>query len=103
MSALGQKRTHAPQQKRLLFDHIVGASEHRGWHRNAKRFSRLEIDYQLVLSRRLHRQVGWLLALEDGIDIFGRAPERIQQINPMGHSAVRDERAFVTPTPVMLG
>ena len=25
--------------------------------------------------------------LEDAIDIFGRAPERIQQINPIGHQA----------------
>jgi hypothetical protein len=27
MSALGQKRTHAAQQKKILFDHLVGASE----------------------------------------------------------------------------
>ena len=29
---------------------------------------------QLVLGRRLHRQVGRLLALEDAIDVAGRAP-----------------------------
>ena len=29
---------------------------------------------QLVLGRRLHRQVGRLLALEDAVDVAGRAP-----------------------------
>src|SRR5262249_16944330 len=29
---------------------------------------------QLVLGRRLHRQVSWLLALEDAIDVVGRTP-----------------------------
>jgi len=27
MSAMGQKRTHAVQQLRLLFDHLVGTAE----------------------------------------------------------------------------
>jgi hypothetical protein len=52
-----------------LFDHLVGAAEHRGWHCKAKRFGRLKVDHQLEFGRRLHRQVGWLLAFEDPIDV----------------------------------
>jgi hypothetical protein len=32
---------------------------------------RFEIDYQFVLGRCLHRQVGWFRALEDAIDVAG--------------------------------
>jgi hypothetical protein len=39
----------------------------------AERLGGLEVDHQLVLGRRLHRQVGRLLALEDAIDVAGRA------------------------------
>ena len=35
----------------------------------AERLGGLEVDDQLELGRLLHRQVGWLLALEDTIDI----------------------------------
>ena len=38
-------------------------------HVEAERLGGLEIDDQLELGRLLHRQVGWLLALEDAIDI----------------------------------
>jgi hypothetical protein len=38
-----------------------------------ERLSGLEIDHQLVLGRCLNRQVGWLLALEDAINLTGRA------------------------------
>ena len=57
-----------------LFNHLVGAAKHCRGHRKAERLGRFEIDYQLVFGRRLHRQVGWLLALEDAVDIAGRAP-----------------------------
>ena len=43
----------------------------------AQCFRRLEIDHQFVLGRRLHWQVGGLLALEDAIDIRSRAPDNI--------------------------
>ena len=36
-----------------LFDQLIGAGEHGGWHCKAKRFGRLKIDHQLVLGRRL--------------------------------------------------
>jgi len=48
----------------------------------AERFRGLEVDDQLVLGRRLHRQVGGLLALEDAIDIAGGAPEWVDRIRP---------------------
>ena len=38
----------------------------------AERLGGLEVDHQLVLGRRLHRQVGRLLALEDAVDVAGR-------------------------------
>ena len=42
---------------------------------------------QLVLGRRLHRQVGRLLALEDAIDVAGRAPVLVDRIRPIGDQA----------------
>ena len=42
---------------------------------------------QLVLGRRLHRQVGRLLALEDAIDVAGRAPVLVDQVGPIGDQA----------------
>ena len=57
---------------------------------------RLEVDHQFVLGWRLHRQVGWLLALEDAIDVASRAPVRVDPIRPVGdQAAASDERAVV--------
>ena len=62
----------------------------------AKRLRGLEIDDQLVLGRRLHRQVGRLLALEDAIDVAGRAAELVHEIIPVGDQATAgDEVASV--------
>src|SRR5215468_4674187 len=42
-------------------DHLVGAGQQRWRHVQAERPGGLEVDHQLVLSRRLHWQVGRLL------------------------------------------
>jgi hypothetical protein len=55
-----------------LFDHLVGAGKQRWWHSDAQYLGGLEVDHQLVLSRRLHRQVGGFLAFKDTIDVTGR-------------------------------
>ena len=90
MSALGQKRTLTG-----LFDHLVGASEHRVRHGETKRLGRLEIDGQIVLVWRLHWQIGRLLALEDTIDVVSRAPILVDCIGPVGDQATtKDELAI---------
>ena len=53
----------------------------------AERLGGLEVDDQLELGRRLHRQVGRLLALEDAVDVAGRAPVLVDKIRPIGDQA----------------
>ena len=63
-----------------LFDHLVGAGEQRGRHVEAHRLRGLEVDGQFELSRRLYRKIGRLLALEDAIDVAGRAPVIVREV-----------------------
>jgi hypothetical protein len=84
MSALCQKRTYAPQQISPLLNHLVGGRNQRRWHGEAEHLRRFEVDHQLVLGRRLHRQVGRLLALEDAIDVTCRVTILIDEIGPIG-------------------
>src|SRR5262249_40381963 len=64
-----------------------GAREQRWWHFEAEYLGGLEVDYQLVLGRCLHRQVGRLLALEDAIDVASCLPVLIDLIRPGGDQA----------------
>ena len=60
-----------------------------------QRLGGLEVDDQLVLGRRLHRQVGRLLALEDAINVAGSAAKLVAKIRPVrDQSAGGDVEAF---------
>ena len=67
-----QLRPDAPQQKKPLFDHLIGEREQLLGSLQAERLGCFQIDYQLEFGRRLHREVGWLGTLENAVDVPGR-------------------------------
>ena len=73
------------------FDHLVGAGEYCRRNCEAQCFRGLKVDYQLVFGRRLHWQVGWLLTLEDAIDVFRGASELIDRYRAVGNQAAVDD------------
>src|SRR6478736_3907606 len=62
------------------FDHFVGACQQSLGDRQAQSLRRLEINNQFIVSRRLHRQVSRLLALEDTVDIASCPSELVDPI-----------------------
>src|SRR3974390_1395259 len=53
---MGHWRPLCATAELALFDHLVSALQEGFWHGEAKGLGCLEIDHQIVLGRRLHRQ-----------------------------------------------
>jgi len=85
MSAKGQKRTF-----RDSLDQFVSALLEVKRNVESERLGSLEIDRQLVLVRRLHWQIGWLLALEDMVNVTSRAAVLIDNIGSIGDQRRRE-------------
>ena len=85
-----RRRRAAEQRDELAALHSITSSARASSgrrHVEAERLGGLEVDHQLVLGRRLHRQVGRLLALEDAIDVAGARAILIDPIGPIGDQA----------------
>src|SRR6266540_5679256 len=81
-----------PGAREVSFDQLLGAGEHSCWHVEAKRLRGFEIDHQVVLSRRLHRQIGRLLAFENPIYVPSCETVLVNQIRSVAdQAAVPDE------------
>jgi hypothetical protein len=78
-------------KSRASFDHLVGAGKDGRRNVEASPLRGLEVDHQLIFRRRLHRQVGRLLALEDAIDVTARLSELTNDINPVRDQATSDD------------
>jgi hypothetical protein len=65
-----QELTNAVQQRASSFDNSVGALLKEQRHIETERLCNFEIDRQLELDRGLDREIGWLCATENAIDIL---------------------------------
>ena len=72
-----------------LFNHLVGQQLHGNWYLDAKRLGSLEVDHQLEPSRLLHRQMGWLGALQYLVNKRGSSSEQGRDICTLGQQGSR--------------
>jgi hypothetical protein len=71
------------------FYHFVGDGEQHRRDREAERFGGFLVDSQFKFGWRLNRQVSRFDALEDAINISGRALKQIADVNPIGDQPPR--------------
>ena len=70
-----------------LLDHLGGAHHDRWRYLKAKSLGGLEVHDHLELGRELHREIAWLLAAQDAIDIGGGTTVGVCQVVSVGQQA----------------
>jgi hypothetical protein len=75
----------------VLFDHLIGGDQKVLRYAKAKRVGCLKVDHQFILGRCLHRQIGWLLTLEDAIDVTGSSAKLSEKIS----KRLADDKPFL--------
>src|SRR5215208_7072549 len=78
-------------------DHLVSASEERGWDLDVDCARARHVDDQFVLRRLLNGELGWLSALENLVDVLRRA-----RIMGAENRAVSNQPALAHHVPVLV-
>jgi hypothetical protein len=84
LTCLNQGAICLRQNHSCSFDHLVGDGENARRNGNAERLGGLKVYDHLELGRKLHREIGRLLAAQDAIDIRGGATPGVYQIGSVG-------------------
>jgi DNA end-binding protein Ku len=79
------------------FDHLVGAADQRKRYGETECLGAAQIDHDLELGSLLHRQVGWLLALENAAAIDTDLPIRIDETAAIARKVEIDELYLNSP------
>src|SRR5215469_16835659 len=95
MSALCQKRTFCATVKTSLFNHLVSDAKQSRREAEAECLGGFEVDYQLEFGWLLDRQIGWLGAFENAIDVPCRVAEFFGAIISIGNQAARFRKKAV--------
>lgn len=77
----------------LLLDHLVGASDQRGWNLDAKRLCN-EVDEKFELGGLFDRQVSRLRALKYLIHVGNAAPVEVDNVRSIGHEPTELYKLF---------
>jgi len=80
-----------------LFDHLVGSGKKGRRYFGAQSFRGLGVDHQIVLAGRLHRQLAWLCASEDAINVVGGFPIPVGKIRPGGEQTAFLDKVACEP------
>jgi hypothetical protein len=75
------------QHRTSLFDHLVGELLELHRHVKAQGLGGLEVDHKLKLAWRLDREISWLGALEDAVDVPRRLAELFREIGAISDQA----------------
>src|SRR5262249_30284745 len=73
------------QQHSCSLDHLVGGAQQRRWYVKSENPCGLQVDDELELRRPYHRQVGWLLPLEDAPCIDTDLPIPFSRARSVAH------------------
>src|ERR1700740_1788331 len=89
MSVWCQQQTHALQQRKLLFNNLVGAGEECRRQIKPNLLGRLCIDDELKLGRLKKGNFGGVLTCQNFCDLTSRVSKRFEQIDTVGHKTTR--------------
>src|SRR6476469_7917324 len=76
------------------FDHLVCASDQRGWNLDAERFGSLEVYDKFKLGRLFDRQVSRLRAFKYFIHVGNAAPVEVDNVRSIGHEPTELYKLF---------